>query len=329
MSRSLLPFTTGLAATILASGGAALADVPSVAVDIAPVHSLVARVMAGVGEPDLILPPGATPHSHALRPSEARALQQADIVIWIGPELTPWLAGAIETLAPQAVTIGLLEVEGTTELALREGALFDADDHDGEDGSDLEAAEGDPAAGDADAHAGHEHGTLDPHAWLDPGNAMVWLDAVAAALTKADPGHAGAYEANAAAGHAELAALAGDLEGILEPLRGGSFVVFHDAYQYFERAFAFPAAGAISLSDAARPSPARVEEIHRRVADAKVTCVLAEPQFNPDLVDTVLDGTKARSAVIDPLGSTLAPGPSLYPDLLRQLGQGLADCLQP
>lgn len=370
MSRNLLPLTFA----VFATAGAAQAEVPSVAVDIAPVHSLVARVLEGVGAPNLIVPPGASPHSHSLRPSEAQALQDADVVFWIGPELTPWLGESIGTLAPDAETVELLTAAGTTELELREGALFEAHDHVGEEGHAEEyAAEGDHADHDdhaadaaghddhgrgdaaaeagehhdheaatadakghedheaetaaADGHAGHDHGALDPHAWLDPANAKIWLDAIAAELSAVDPDNTGAYFANAAAAKAEMDTLISDINGILDPVRDRDFIVFHDAYQYFESAFDISASGAISLSDAARPSPARVEEIHDRVSEANVTCVLAEPQFNPDLVETVLDGTEAQSGVLDPLGSDLEPGPALYPALLRNLAQTLADCL--
>lgn len=349
MSRNLLPLTFAA----LATAGAAQAEVPSVAVDIAPVHSLVARVMEGVGEPDLIVPPGASPHGYSLRPSEAQALQDADLVFWIGPALTPWLGETIATLAPDAQALELLEAAGTTELEIREGALFEVDDHGDGDGTvgihgdEIDAADGDHAE-DADhaaeaaavddedhgeetteagAHDDHAAGAHDPHAWLDLENAKVWLDAIATELSSADPENADAYIANAAAGRAELDTLITEIETILDPVRDRNFIVFHDAYQYFETGFDMPAAGAISLGDAAKPSPARVEEIHDRVAEADVTCVLGEPQFNPDLVQTVLDGTEATSGVLDPLGSDLEPGTALYPQLLRNLAQTLADCL--
>ncbi len=346
MSRNLLPLAL---ATLTAAAGTAQAEVPSVAVDIAPVHSLVARVMEGLGEPDLVIPPGASPHGYSMRPSEAQALQDADVIFWIGPELAPWLDGSIATLAPDAAAVALLEASGTTELDLREGALFEADDHEGEDGHAGETQAGSDQAdhaetaetatdhgveedhaeetAGADEHAGHEGGGHDPHAWLSPMNAKVWLDAIAAELSTVDPENAVIYAVNAADGKAEMDALITEINGILAPVRDRNFIVFHDAYQYFEASFDFPASGAISLGDATKPSPARVAEIRGRVAEAGVTCVLGEPQFNPDLVRTVLDGTEARSGVLDPLGSDLEPGPALYPTLLRNLARTLADCL--
>jgi len=360
-----------------------LADVPKVAADIAPVHSLVARVMQGVGVPSLIVAPGASPHEYSLRPSEANALQEAELVFWVSPDLTPWLEGAIETLASDASVTELLEADGTTELPFREGALFEAhehedhaegedhDDHDdekhaeGEDHDDHdhkdhaeeaehddhdheEHAEGkdhddhghddhaDEAGHEghdhadhakADGHEGHDHGEHDPHAWLSPDNGAVWLNAIAAQLSAADPDNAGAYFANAAAGREELTALSAEINTILDPVRGRNFIVFHDAYQYFETAFDFPASGAISVSDATDPSPARIAEIQGRVAEQGVSCVLSEPQFNPGIVAAVMEGSDANTGVLDPLGSDQEPGQDLYGNVLRNLAKALANCL--
>lgn len=332
MSRNLFPLS--LTATLMA--GTALADVPSVAVDIAPVHSLVAQVMQGVGEPTLIIQPGGSPHEYSLRPSEAAALQDADIVFWVGEDLTPWMAGAVETLADGADVTTLLEVDGVTLLDFREGALFEAHshehgdhDHDHGDEHDHDHAHGDEHAHDHDHDHDHDHahGEHDPHAWLSPDNAAVWLNAIAAELSATDPENAGTYFANAATAREELDGLVTEINATLEPVRGLSFVVFHDAYQYFETAFDFPASGAISIGDAVDPSPARIAEIQGRVADEGIQCVLSEPQFDPGLVATVMDGTEANTAVLDPLGSDLEPGPDLYPQLLRNLATSLAGCL--
>ncbi|WP_171103788.1 zinc ABC transporter substrate-binding protein [Ruegeria sp. HKCCD7255] len=381
MSRKLLP----LSITAALMGGTALAEVPNVAVDIAPAHSLVARVMDGVGTPDLVIPPGASPHEYNLRPSEAAALQQADLVFWMGDDLTPWLEDAIETLAEGASVTSLLDADGTVLLEFRENALFEAHDHgDHEDHDDHghddheeheehgdehahdedqghddhdheehaedkdhdhhdhedEAAHGDEhhdhdheehaEHDDHDDHAEHDHhdhGEHDPHAWLSPANAETWLNVIAAQLSAADPDNAGTYFANAAAAREEMAALSAEVAQTLDPVRGGSFIVFHDAYQYFEDAFDFPAAGAISIGDASDPSPARIAEIQARIRDEGVDCVLAEPQFNTGIVVTVLDGTEARTSVIDPQGAALTPGPDLYPQLIRAMAVSLSECL--
>ena len=312
MSRKLL--TLSLTATLM--GGTAYADTPQVAVDIAPVHSLVARVMDGVGMPDLIIQPGASPHEYSLRPSEAAALQNSDLVFWIGPDLTPWLTDTIETLAKDASVTSLLDLDGTVQLDFRESALFEVHDHDDHDDHDGTAA-----------HDKHDHGDHDPHAWLSPKNAMTWLNVIAGQLSAADPDNAGTYFANAAAGRTEIELLIGEVTATLDRVRGTRFIVFHDAYQYFEMDFNFQASGAISLGDASDPSPARITEIRDRVMQQGIDCVLAEPQFNPKLIATVLDGTDAKTGIVDPLGSDLEPGSSLYPELIRNLSTALASCM--
>jgi zinc transport system substrate-binding protein len=362
---------TGLAAVLMLSAGAAAAA-PRVVADIAPVHSLVARVMQGVGEPALILPPGASPHGYALRPSEARRLQDAELVFWIGPELTPWLDGPIDALAGRAAAVSLRAVPGVTLLPVRQGAAFEA--HEGAHGDDdhgeeaaghghdhaAEAKAGTRERDDGRDHAGeakaaahdhdhdhdhadraaaeahdhdhdhdhdHAHGATDEHIWLDPENAKAWLSAIAAALSEADPANAGAYFANAKAGKAELDALTAELDTALAPARGRGFVVFHDAYQYFEARFGAPAAGSITVSDAAAPSAARVAEIRALLKEIGAGCVFAEPQFPARIVETVAEGTGARTGVLDPLGASLTPGPGLYGDVLRGMAASLVACL--
>lgn len=355
MSRKRLP----LAVTAALMGGTAAADVPGVAVDIAPAHSLVARVMEGIGTPGLIVPPGASPHEYSLRPSDAAALQDADLVFWMGEDLAPWMADAVKTLAVNATVTSLLEVDGTILLEFREGALFEAhahdehdehdehahDEHDEHDENDEHAHDEEGHDDDHEEHAhddghegdheemahddhGHAHGDHDPHAWLSPENAATWLNVIAGQLSAADPDNAGAYFANAAAGRAEMEALSATVSETLDPVRGRNFIVFHDAYQYFESAFDFPASGAISLSDASDPSPARIAEIQDWIREEGIGCVLAEPQFNPGLVATVLGGTEASTGVIDPLGADLEPGPALYPQVIRNLAAALAECLR-
>lgn len=291
---------------------AAEAEVPSVAVDILPVHSLVSQVMKGVGSPHLIVPPGASPHGYALRPSDATALQKADVVIWVGGNLDPWLKEPIGTLARHARSVELVETEGTTELPFREGAGFEKHDHGSHDHD-------------------HDHGDAavshDPHAWLDPENGRVWMDAIATELAAADPEHADTYRANAAEGRARLTALSIEIKARLAPSAEAHFIVFHDAYQYFEKRFGIAATGSIRLSDATDPSPARIAAIRDKVTDLKISCVFTEPQFNPGLVKAVFAKTGARTGVLDPLGADLPAGPDLYPQLLRNLADSLASCL--
>ena len=334
MSRKL----SSVFATAALMSSTALADVPNVAVDIAPVHSLVARVMQDVGAPDLIIRSGASPHDYRLRPSEAKALQDANLVIWMGKELTPWMEDAVKTLSTEAAILTLLEKDETTLLEFRESVLFEEHDHD--DHSDKDHAETeDQDHDDHDNHSDedhaetkdqdhdeHAHGAHDPHAWLSPENAKIWLNLIAAQLSTADPDNASTYFVNAAAAVTEIDTLMADVSTMLDPIRGNSFIVFHDAYQYFETVFEFPASGAISLGDATDPSPARIARVQDRIQEQKIQCVLAEPQFKKGLVVTVLEGTDAKTSIIDPLGDALEPGPALYPQLIRNMAKTLVDC---
>ena len=276
----------------------AQAEPPRVVADIAPVHALVARVMAGVGAPDLILRPGSTPHGYALRPSGARALQAADLVVWIGPGLTPWLAGPVTSLAPDAVRLELLEAPGTITRPYR-GT--------GDDGG----------------------GQIDPHAWLDPENGRIWLSLIAEQLAVLDPDNAGRYRVNAAAGRAALARLTGEIETLLAPVKDRPYVTYHDAYQYFESRFGLAPVGAVSLGDAGDPSPARLVMLARKMHENNVACAFSEPQFDDGLLRAAAGGAALKIAVLDPMGGALTPGVSLYPDLLRAMARAFADCLAP
>ena len=213
----------------------------------------------------------------------------------------------------------LLEKDETTLLEFRESVLFEEHDHD--DHSDEDHAETE----DQD-HDEHAHGAHDPHAWLSPKNAKIWLNLIAAQLSTADPDNASTYFVNAAAAVTEIDTLMADVSTMLDPIRGNSFIVFHDAYQYFETVFEFPASGAISLGDATDPSPARIARVQDRIQEQKIQCVLAEPQFKKGLVVTVLEGTDAKTSIIDPLGDALEPGPALYPQLIRNMAKTLVDC---
>ncbi len=285
----------------------AAAKVPVVATDIAPVASITARVMQGLGEPGLILPPGASPHGYALRPSEARLISGADIVVWVGPALTPWLADPLDALAPEAVRVTLQEAPGVETLPVRTGGPFEPD-------ADEPPA---PPGGVA----------VDGHLWLDPQNAVAAARAIAAALAAADPADAAVYAANAEAFAAETAAGEAEIAARLAPLRGRPFLVFHDAYQYFEHRFGFPAAGSIELQDGVSPGTARVAAIRKRVEEGGIVCAFSEPQFEPKLLATVIGGSAVRSGVLDGLGAALPPGPGLYPALLAGIAQSLQDCL--
>jgi len=320
----LKPLALGTAVLLFAlpanAGGA-----PRVVADIAPVHSLVAQVMEGIATPDLIVPPGVSPHSFTLRPSTATALQQADAVFWVGETLTPWLHGPVETLATSAMSVELLESPGTKLLSFRETPEHDEEGH--KDDAHDEHAHEDDGHEDEDGHDDHNHEGTDPHAWLDPENAKNWLGIIAAQLTQIDPDNGAKYAANAAAGQAKIDAAMAQVEAALHPVHEKPFIVFHDAYQYFETRFDLHNAGAIKLNDAMASSPARLQELREHILEENVACVFTEPQFSGKLVDTLIGGTTVASTQLDPLGLAQEEGAARYPALLVEMAQSIAKCL--
>ncbi|MAM23861.1 MAG: zinc transporter [Rhodobacteraceae bacterium] len=306
------------------------AEVPRVATDIAPVHALVSRVMEGTGRaPSLLLPPSASPHDYAMRPSEARSLSEADLVVWVGPVLTPWLGGSIDSLAPEAEVLTLAEVSGTLALPLREGALFGGHTHGAEEASEGMDEQHEEDGHEADGHEEDGHAGGDPHLWLDPRNAALWLGPIAEALAEQDPDNAALYLENARAGQAELAALEEEIAKTLAPARGKPFLVAHDAYHHFEARFDIEASGALADTEALAPGAARLTEVRDAVRDRGILCIFAEPQTDRCLLETATEGSKVRFGTLDPVGAGLEPGAGLYPALLRDMAAALKDCLAP
>ena len=310
--------------------GTASANVPKVVTDIPITHSLVTRVMAGIGMPDLIVDRGASPHEYSLRPSNAASLEAADLVFWISNGLTPWLDDALNTLARNAKVIELMDAKGATVLSFREGATFETHSHQhkhDEDGHDEDKHDEDKH--DEDKHDEDEHatGNVDPHGWLDPYNGRIWLDVIATALSKIDPTNSDIYFANATQAKADIDTVISELEETLAEFRGTNFIVYHDAYQYFEKRFDVLAAGSISLGDVSDPSPARIAEVRKKVEELGITCVFSEPQFNSELVRTVSDRVSVKTRVIDPLGTQFTLGPDFYLNVLRGIAQSMASCL--
>ena len=279
---------------------------PRVAASIAPLHSLVASIMQGVGEPALLVPVGGSPHGLIMRPSMARALAAADIVFWIGPALEPFLIEALDR-DPDRRVVAALDMDGIKLLPARESGLW----HDAEE---------------ADGHD-HGPGQIDPHIWLDPDNARLIAATVARTLTEADPARAPLYEANAAAMDQALATLTGRIESELAPVRARPFITFHDAYQYFAARFGLRAVGAVSVRPDQPPGARLVRALKTAIIDQSVICVFAEPQFDPALIEVLIEGTPARQSVLDPIGSGLDPGPDLIAALLTRLAAQLKNCL--
>ena len=336
LKSSLIALT--LSATSLSN---AYADM-KVVTSIKPIHSLVASVMQGAGTPSLIVEGANSPHNYALKPSQAHNLQQADIVFWMGHDLEAFLEGAIETIAKDAKSISLMDSHGITKLAFREGGAFDAHDHDdhgdhdehkhNEHGhDDHDEHKHDEHEHDKheehDSHKGHNHGAFDPHLWLDPQNAKALVHEIEEHLAEIDPANAALYEANAANLMTQLDALTTELTAELAPVSDKGYIVFHDAYQYFENRFGLSAVGAIAISPEVAPGADRIRELQQEVRNAHAICVFSEPQFQPKMVKLVTENTNAGTAVLDPLGASLEKGPELYVTLIRTMAQTIKSCL--
>lgn len=280
---------------------------PQVVASIGPIHSLTAAVMEGVAEPRRLIPAGASPHTYSLLPSDARALRGADLVVWVGPTLESFLVKPLQELARDARVLQLSELEGLTLLEPREldewAHEHTEDDH------------------------GHEN-NIDPHLWLDPLNAIRIGEAVAEALIAVDPSRTDTYRRNAGQLKQRLLKLHQEIEAAVKPVRQQPFVVFHDAYHYFEHRYGLHAAAAITVSPDQRPGVRRLAEIRSRIEKLDARCVFREPQFEPALVRTVVEGTGARVGTLDPEGAELEPGPDAYFKLMRELTKNLVKCLQ-
>ncbi len=281
-----------LSAAFAVLAGPALAA-PQVVTDFAPVQSLVMQVMGDVGTPTMLLPVGGDPHDFQLRPSQAAALENADVVFWIGPELTPALDKAIGALGGKALSVPLLHKGG---------------------GHSRDFADGEG---------------VDPHAWLDPTNAEVWLGTIAVVLGKVDPPNAAVYAANAVAAEAKLVALDKTLMAQLAPVRGKPLIEFHDAFGYFADHYGLNVAATIELGDATTPSALRLAQIRQTALESRAVCAFPEAGRDPAFLKVVAEGTDLKiGAPQDPEAalSTDAPTPGLYADLLTHLAQTVVDC---
>lgn len=316
MTRHALLLSVALAAPALP----ALAEVPRVLADTPVTAALVQQVMGELGQPEALLAAASDPHHYQLRPSQARSLQDADLLVWVGPALTPWLERPAAGLAARGAALALLEQPGTQLRDFAGGDEHEQHEHEHEDHA---------------GHHGHDHGDdghhhsgLDPHAWLDPDNAATWVQGIAAALSQRDPDHAETYAANASKAAAEIAALDGALKAQLAPVQGKRFVVFHDAYGYFTDHYGLEPAIAVSLGDASTPSAARLRTIRDQIAAEGAACAFPEANHDSRLIAAVTEGSATRAgAALDPEGSTAEPGAALYATLLRGMAGALADCL--
>ena len=287
---------------------------------IKPLHSLIANIMEGVGEPSLIIEGSTSPHSFTLKPSHAKLLEEADIIFWVGEGIETFMERPLESIVKNAEVVEFMEIESINKLKFREESIFeDHDDHDGHDEHDDEHEGHD----DHDGH-GHAHGEFDAHIWLDPMNAKEMVLEIAHELSHLDPANEDKYNVNAKATNLALDEMIDDISQNIN--KDAKFVVFHDAYQYFEERFGVRAAGALTLNTDVLPGAKQIDEIQDVIKDRGINCIFSEPQFNPKIISTIAQDTNIKTGVFDPLGANIDSDKSLYFKLINNLSEELKDC---
>lgn len=310
------------------TAGAAQAEPPKVLVSIKPVHGLVAAVMQGVATPALLVKGAASPHTYQFRPSDARALEQAGLIIWVGESFESFLEKPLDALSSKARIVEVAELPGVSTLPAREGGVWAPHDH-GDAGHEDHDHKHDAHDHDAHDHDAHDHEEADGHLWLSPANAKAMARGFADVLTQMDAANAARYSANAEALIQRIDATDADLAAKLKPVADQPFIVFHDAYQYLEQAYGLTAAGSITVSPDRQPGAQRIKDLRKVLADRKVACVFSEPQFEPRLVKTIVEGAKGVGAgVLDPLGADIAEGPDAWFTMMQRNGDALVGCLK-
>ena len=313
-----------------------------VVTSIKPIHSLISYVMDGVGTPGLLVDGSSSPHTFQLKPSHATMLQEADIVFWIGEDLESFLETPLESIAKDAKQVTLMESEDIEMLKFREKNVFDdhddhgdehddhdehGDEHDEHDEHEEHGDEHDEHGDEHDEHAhhdGHNHGEFDMHFWLDPEIAKSIVQIAAKEMSEIDPANASKYEANAAKALNELDQLINDTRGKIN--KDATYVVFHDAYQYFEQRFGIEVIGALTVNPEVLPGAKQLAEIREVIEHEGVNCLFSEPQFNPSIAETIASDTGVKAAVLDPLGAELEPGKDLYFDVISDIALSLESC---
>ena len=288
----------------------------SVVTSIKPLHSLTSYIMEGVGEPELIIDGVASPHNFQIKPSHAKMLQNADLVIWIGEDLESFLPTALKSIPKDAVVFELLDQSGLKKLKFREKNIFEGHD-------DHAKKEDDHDDHGHDDH-GHGHGSFDPHIWLDPANAKVIVKKITNQLSKIDKHNASTYKANSKK-------VIKDLDGLIKEVKNeinkdASFVVFHDAYQYFEKRFGLSVIGALTVNPDVMPGAEQLSEIREVIEHEKAKCIFSEPQFNPNIINSIASDTGVKTGVLDPLGANIDKGKNMYFDLIKDMSNSLKDC---
>ncbi len=279
---------------------------PRVVVSITPFYALVAAVMEGAGTPELLVKPGSSPHEYALRPSDMQRLIMADLVFWGGPALETFLVKPLNE--PGEHSRRIIELDNTLGLLLlpvRHDAAWDPHDD-----------------------KAHSHSHLDMHFWLDPRNAILLTSTIVQSLIQIDPQHTELYKKNATRLMQRLKKLDTHIAAELKTVKGIPYIVFHDAYQYFENRYGLTGVGSITLNPEVPPSAKRLNIIRTTIKTSKAVCVFREPQFQPKLVESIAEDLGVKTGELDPIGQEPQTNPEGYFSLLENLSHDLKYCLQ-
>ncbi len=299
----LLTLCVSFAATSVQAAG------PSVTVSIQPLHSIAAKLMNGVDTLHLLLPPTASPHHFSLKPSQARNLRKADLIIWVGPTLEAALAKPISSLNATTRVLSMMETPGLTKHPLREGDDW-AHDH----GHDKHGHKN-------DGHA------ADPHIWLNPLNGIAMAEYMVRILQKLDPQNSARYLQNFLGLRRDLTALDKRLRARLSAAAGQPYLVFHDGFQYFEKHYGLKPIGSVGEGHQRSPSAKRLSHLKHEIAEHKIRCIFGEPQFKSRAVAMLAADSPAQVHILDPLGANVAPGPGSYGAILENITSAITGCL--
>jgi zinc transport system substrate-binding protein len=298
---------------MVACPGGAGASALNVTVSIRPLHALVAGIMQGVAKPKLLIAGNQSPHDFSLKPSDMRALTRADLIVWVGPGLETALSRLLKRPEFDSRTMTLTQSVGVDLLQTREGADWEAHGH--------ETPPDQPR---------HEtvHSEYDSHIWLSPLIARRIVQRISDRLIGMDAANADRYRTNTRHLLERLGQLDRRLRALLKPVKDRPYVVFHNAYHYFEQYYGLNAVGSVSISPERMPGAQHIHALRQKIIRLNARCVFAEPQFEPKLIHTLVAGTQTKIGQLDPLGSDLAPGPDAYFQLMQHLAENLAECLQ-
>ena len=289
------------------------ADV-KVVTSIKPIHSLAAYVMDGVGKPNVIVDGYNSPHGFSLKPSHAKMIENADLIIWVGEDLEAFLEKPLDSIAKKAKKVELMDLKGIKKLKFREKNIFEGHDDHGHKKDKH----------DDHGHEGHAHGEHDPHIWLDPMNAKVIINEITNQLVKLDSANSAKYKANSREAISDIDALTKSIKKDLN--KDSRVVVFHDAYQYFENRFGIKVLGALTVNTDVLPGAEQLAEIREVIEHEKVNCIFSEPQFNPSIIKTIAKDTNIKTGVLDPLGATIDKGKGMYSELLKNMSSSFKGC---